>query len=291
MKHISTVSIRTVKGAAFNPESGYASIRQNLIWTAPLNLLVALWVPLVAIGAWFISSHGSESPYFPPLLDILEIIVRDFIYGDHFFNDILPSLAVVMVGLGFATMIGIISGYLIATNRFALAVTRPVIDAFRSVPAVALIPVAVILLGPGFGSETVLVTLSALWPILLNTIAGVSGTEPTYLEVARLSRLSSLQRFWHVSMPAASPAIAAGIHTSLALSMIVMVTMEMVASTEGIGRYLISAQRSFAIPVSFAGAIVVGFLGYGLSVLFSIIERIALSWYYERLSIFKPQST
>lgn len=284
-----TLSDKMAGGAAVDAAPRRAAARQKPVWTATLSLLVALWVPAFALVIWFISSRGSDSPYFPPLSDILAVIPRDFIEGDHFFTDVLPSMGVVLAGLALASVIGIVGGYLIAMSRFALSVTRPVIDVFRSVPAVALVPVAIVILGPGFSSEIALVTLSALWPILLSTIAGVSGTEPTYLEVARLSRLSALQRFWHVSIPAAAPAIAAGIHTSLALSVIVMVTMEMFASTEGIGRYLISAQRSFAIPVSFAGAIVVGLMGYGLSVAFSLIERSALSWYYERQSIFKPQ--
>ncbi|MFO0987935.1 MAG: ABC transporter permease subunit [Alphaproteobacteria bacterium] len=242
-------------------------------------------MPALAVAVWFAASQGSESPYFPPLSMILSIIPRDFIAAGHLVSDLLPSLLVVIAGVAIAAAVGIVGGYLIAQSRFALAVTRPVIDAFRAVPAVALVPVAIVILGPGFSSEIALVSLASLWPILLNTIAGVSGVEPTYKEVARLSRLSAWDRFSRIILPAAMPAIMAGIHTSIGLAVIVMVTMEMFASTEGIGRYLINAQRSFAIPVSFAGAIVVGVMGYLLAVAFGAFERFALRWYFERQGV------
>ncbi len=251
-----------------------------------VNALVALWAPVLFVVIWYAASAQSASPYFPPLSRVLAIIPRDFVHGPHFVGHVLPSLGVVLAGMAIATVVGVIGGYLIALNRFALDVTRPLIDAFRSVPAVALIPVAVVLLGPGQRSEIALVSLSALWPILLNTIAGVSGIEPTYWQVARMCRLSAWDRFWRVSLPAAAPAIMAGIHTSLALAVIVMVTMEMFSSTEGLGRYLMNAQRSFAIPVSYAGAIVVGIMGYGLSVAFTAAERVVLRWYFVRQGVF-----
>lgn len=254
-----------------------------------LNLIVLIWAPALGFLVWLWTSSYSESPYFPPLTKILSIIPNDFIYGDHFVDDVVPSLIVVLVGLLIASLIGIVGGYAIAQSRLAREVTRPFIDSFRAVPAVALVPVAIVILGPGTHSEIFLVAFSSLWPILLNTIAGVSGIEPSYWDVAKFCRLSRLDTFLKVSIPAAAPSIMAGIHTSLALAVIVMVTMEMFASTFGIGRYLIGAQRSFAIPTSFAGAIVVGLMGYGLAMLFTLFEFIVLRWYFQRqgLSTFR----
>ena len=100
-----TLSDKMAGGAAVDAAPRRAAARQKPVWTATLSLLVALWVPAFALAIWFIRSRGSDSPYFPPLSDILAVIPRDFIEGDHFFTDVLPSMGVVLAGLALASVI------------------------------------------------------------------------------------------------------------------------------------------------------------------------------------------
>ena len=115
--------------------------------------------------------------------------------------------------------------------------------------------------------------------MLLNTIDGVAGVEATVVETVRSYRIRPLDRLRLVVLPAASPQIFAGLRTSLSLAIIMMVVSEMVASTNGVGYFIVDAQRSFAIPEMWAGMIMLGLLGYVLNLLFGLVERRVLGWH------------
>ena len=82
-----------------------------------------------------------------------------------------------------------------------------------------------------------------------------------------------------IVLPGASPQIAAGMRTSLSLALIMMVISEMVASTNGIGFFVLQAQRSFAIPEMWSGILLLGILGYVLNLIFILVERRVLAWH------------
>jgi ABC-type nitrate/sulfonate/bicarbonate transport system permease component len=91
--------------------------------------------------------------------------------------------------------------------------------------------------------------------------------------------VSARDRLLRVTLPAASPQIFAGMRTSLSLALILMVISEMVASTNGIGYFVLQSQRSFAITEMWSGILLLGILGYVLNAVFLLIERRVLSWH------------
>jgi ABC-type nitrate/sulfonate/bicarbonate transport system permease component len=91
--------------------------------------------------------------------------------------------------------------------------------------------------------------------------------------------VSRRDRVWRVMLPAASPQIFAGMRTSLSLALILMVISEMVASTNGIGYFVLQSQRTFAIPEMWSGILLLGILGYVLNGAFVLIERRVLRWH------------
>jgi ABC-type nitrate/sulfonate/bicarbonate transport system permease component len=118
-----------------------------------------------------------------------------------------------------------------------------------------------------------------LWPVLLNTIDGVTGIDPTLRETARVYGVGGRDRLRRIVLPAASPQIFAGMRTSLSLALILMVISEMVASTNGIGFFVLQSQRSFAIPEMWSGILLLGLLGYALNLIFVVVERRVLAWH------------
>jgi ABC-type nitrate/sulfonate/bicarbonate transport system permease component len=91
--------------------------------------------------------------------------------------------------------------------------------------------------------------------------------------------VSGRDRLLRIVLPAASPQIFAGMRTSLSLALILMVISEMVASTNGIGFFVLQSQRSFAIPEMWAGILLLGLLGYALNLIFMLVERRVLAWH------------
>lgn len=146
-------------------------------------------------------------------------------------------------------------------------------------PSPALIPIFILLFGVGSGMKVVVIATVCLWPILLNTMDGVGAVDRTLLATSRAYGVDGLERLRFVILPAASPQIFAGMRTSLSLALILMVVSEMVASTNGIGYFVLQSQRTFAIPEMWAGIILIGVLGYALNAAFVAVETRVLRWH------------
>ncbi|MFC6704277.1 ABC transporter permease [Flexivirga alba] len=133
-------------------------------------------------------------------------------------------------------------------------------------------------MGPTDRMRILVIAVGSVWPTLLATIDGVRGIDPGVLDVTRIFRTSRLRKLFKVLLPAASPLILAGVKTSLAFSIILVVVSEMLASTAGIGYFISSSQQYFNLPSMWAGTIAMGVLGYLLSEIFFTVERRLLAW-------------
>ena len=149
----------------------------------------------------------------------------------------------------------------------------------RAIPPPALLPFSIVVLGVGNSGKIFLIAFVCVWPVLLNTIDGVTAIDPTLRETARVYGVKGMDRLRRIVLPAACPQIFAGMRTSLSLALILMVISEMVASTDGIGFFVLQSQRSFAIPEMWSGILLLGLLGYVLNVIFILVERRVLAWH------------
>jgi ABC-type nitrate/sulfonate/bicarbonate transport system permease component len=136
--------------------------------------------------------------------------------------------------------------------------------------------------GIGDTAKVFLIVLGCVWPILLGTIDGVSGIDPVTGDTARAYGIAGPRRLFGITLPAASPQIVAGMRTSLSLAVILMVVSEMVGSTDGVGHFIVEAQRSFAITDMWSGILLLALIGYVLNLAFELGERRVLRWHRMR---------
>ena len=136
-----------------------------------------------------------------------------------------------------------------------------------------------VIIGVDDGMRVFVITFVCLWPILLNTADGIAGVDQGFLDTAKVFGIKGFERFRRVLLPAAAPQIFAGMRTTLAIGLILMVISEMVASINGIGYFVLNSQRTFSIPEMWSGTIVLGVLGYLLNFMFLCVERKALHWH------------
>jgi ABC-type nitrate/sulfonate/bicarbonate transport system permease component len=243
-----------------------------------LGLGLELTVPLLVLVLWGVASAGSDTYYFPPLTDILETFADTWLF-EQVGSDAVPSL--VRMGLGYAIAVaaGVGFGLLFGLSRRARIAAAPIVEFLRAIPPPALLPFAILVIGVGNSMKVFIIAFVCVWPILLNTIDGVRGIDPTLADTTRVYGVSRADRVWRVMLPAASPQIFAGMRTSLSLALILMVISEMVASTNGIGYFVLESQRTFAIPEMWSGILLLGILGYVLNAIFALIERRVLRWH------------
>jgi ABC-type nitrate/sulfonate/bicarbonate transport system permease component len=239
---------------------------------------VEIAVPLLVIALIWVWSAGSDVYYYPPLSDILKTF-RDTWVFERVGSDVVPSLVRLFIGYFIAVAVGVGGGIALGLSPVLRRVAAPIVEFLRAIPAPALLPFALLVLGVGNDSKIFVIAFVCLWPILLNAVDGVSGVDPTLVDTGRVYRITPADRLRHVVLPAAAPQIFAGMRTSLSLALILMVISEMVASSNGIGYFVLQSQRSFAIPEMWSGIILLGLLGYLFNAVFLLVERRALAWH------------
>jgi ABC-type nitrate/sulfonate/bicarbonate transport system permease component len=243
-----------------------------------VGLGLEVTVPLAALVLWAVLSANSDTYYFPPLTDILETFADTWLF-ERVGSDVVPSLARMGAGYAIAVVVAIGAGLLLGLSRRARIATGPIVEFLRAIPPPALLPFAILVIGVGNSMKVFIIAFVCIWPVLLNTIDGVRGIDPTLEDTTRVYGISRRDRVWRVMLPAASPQIFAGMRTSLSLALILMVISEMVASTNGIGYFVLQSQRTFAIPEMWSGILLLGILGYVLNGGFMLIERRVLRWH------------
>jgi ABC-type nitrate/sulfonate/bicarbonate transport system permease component len=239
---------------------------------------VEIVVPLLVLAILWFWSAGSDVFYFPPLKDVLTTFKDTWLF-DRVGSDVVPSLVRLFIGYFIAVAVGVGGGIALGLSPVLRRTTAPIVEFLRAVPAPALLPFALLVLGVGNDSKIFVIAFVCLWPILLNAVDGVAGVDPTLVDTGRVYRIPARDRLRHVVLPAAAPQIFAGMRTSLSLALILMVISEMVASSNGIGYFVLQSQRSFAIPEMWSGIILLGILGYAFNAVFLLLERRALAWH------------
>jgi ABC-type nitrate/sulfonate/bicarbonate transport system permease component len=243
-------------------------------------LAVALEIafPILLLVLWGLYSSASDTYYFPPLTDIFKTFADTWVF-ERVGSDVVPSLTRLAMGYGIACAVAVAAGLALGLSRPLRRATDPIVQFLRSIPPPALLPFGILVLGVGTSMKVFIIAFVCVWPVLLNTIDGVAGVDPTLRETAQVYDISQSDRLWRVTLPAAAPQIFAGMRTSLSLALILMVISEMVASTNGIGYFVLQSQRSFAIPEMWSGILLLGILGYVLNVIFLLVERRVLRWH------------
>jgi sulfonate transport system permease protein len=241
-------------------------------------LLLELWLPVVLVIAWWVLTDDGSSLYFPPLREILSHF-KDTFLSSSAKEQLQPSLTHLVAGFAIAAVAGIGGGVLIGLNRWARAACDPLIHFFRALPGPALLPFAIIAFGIGAAMKVWIIAFTTLFPILLNTIDGVRGADPMAREVAQAYRIKPWRRLLTIVIPGASPQIMAGLRVGLQTALLLMVVSELVASTSGIGFFILQSQQQFNIADMWAGIVALGLLGCILNGLFGLVERRILRWY------------
>jgi ABC-type nitrate/sulfonate/bicarbonate transport system permease component len=250
------------------------------------SVLRQLWLPVLAVAIVWLATARSTNFYFPPLADMLAAMWAGLAHGE-LVADLAFSLKNIALGIGIAIVVGVLAGLVIGEHRWLRQSLMPVLDFARATPTVAFVPAIILTLGIGATPKIFLIFLGTVWPILLNTISGVEAINPAILETARSYRIPWQLRLRRVILPGATPQIVAGVRIALSVAVVLMVVSEIYGSPVGLGNFILQSGSSFAVADTWGGTILIGLLGYALSVLLLCVEYFLLGWYFQRPPILR----
>ncbi len=181
-------------------------------------------------------------------------------------------------GLALAIAAGVALGIAIGSSRRLRDACSVLIEFLRPIPAVTLIPLAILFFGLGIPMRRFVIAYAALWPILINTLYGVRGSDRLLHDVARTSGVRGAGRLVWVTLPAALPSIATGIRVSASIALLVAVTAEFVTGTAGVGAYMQQQYAAYQLPEMYAAIVVTALLGYAINLVIRTAERRVVFW-------------
>ena len=195
-----------------------------------------------------------------------------------FYLHILVSMKRILIGYVAATVLGIIVGLLMGRFRTAEDICIPYIEVLRPIPAVAWIPLA-ILIWPTEESSIIFITfLGAFFPIVLNTVQGVEATPEILVRAARSLGATNVEIFWHVVFPAALPSIASGLAIGMGVSWFSLLAGEIISGQYGIGYFTWNAYSLIKYTDIVVGMLIIGGLGTFSTYLIRLLTRPMMRW-------------
>ena len=241
--------------------------------------LLGLVVFLAALGLWELWAISEDSFLFPRVSTVLKQ-AWEIWPTTEFLGQVAASLKRLAAGFAIGAGLGVGVGLLMGSSRAARRTLEPLTEFLRAIPAIAVVPVAIVVVGLGDGMNVSIIAFGVCFPVLINTVEGVRAVPPEARDTASMLQVGPLERVARIYLPAALPSIVAGLRISLSIGLVLVVISEFAGEGDGLGHYIIVQQTQFAVPEMFAGILFLGLLGYVLNRLFLLAERRVLAWHY-----------
>jgi ABC-type nitrate/sulfonate/bicarbonate transport system permease component len=234
---------------------------------------------IAVLAVWEIWARVENSFLVPTASEVAER-AWDVWPTSDFLSEVGMSMKRLAAGFAIAAAIGIGIGLLIGASRAARRTLEPFLEFTRAIPAIAVVPAAIIVLGLGDASRIAVIAFGLCFPILVNTAEGVRAIPPEVRDTASMLHVGRLERVWRIYFPAALPSIMAGLRIAVSIGLVLVVVSEFVGEGNGLGHWILVQQSLFNVPELWAGILFLGLLGYVLNRLFLVVERRVLAWHY-----------
>lgn len=230
---------------------------------------------IVFLAAW--QSLSMPAYILPKPLAIAVKVIADARSGVIFPN-LWATFVEVILGFAIAVIVGLVLGAFIALNSYVSSAIYPFVLAFQTVPKVAVAPLFLIWFGFGLDSKIVTAALLALFPILVNVIAGLKNVDERRLLLMRSINAGVWETFWKVRFPSMLPYLFAGLEVAIIFSVIGAVVAEFIGAPIGLGALIVQRQSNIDLPGVFSALIYLSAMGLVLSLIVQFFTRRFLFW-------------
>jgi NitT/TauT family transport system permease protein len=262
----------------FRPMALVDTVSRNIRRAAPSLAVIAL-----LIAAWWLVVIATRSAIFPTPGQVaagMYELFRDGVLFEHIGASLFRVGAGFLLAMAFAIPLGLWMGWV----KGAYATLNPLFQLLRPISPIAWIPIAILWFGVGNVSPIFLIFISSVFPMIVQTTAGVHTIERRYLRAADNFGVSRYTLFRRVVIPAVWPQIIIGMRIGLGVAWLVVVAAEMIALRSGLG-YLIIDSRNAGnrYDLVIAGMIIIGLIGLLLDGVMRLLERHrSVRWRYAR---------
>ena len=266
-------------GASHIPVPAVRGWRSCSLLRQLLTSLLSWILPLIVIGVWEVASLLGWIPkrILPAPSHVLSVawtLTRNGILLHH----LLVSLGRGLASLALGGALGLLFGLVTGLFRFAEIGLDSSFQMLRTIPSLAMIPLAILWFGIGEECKIFLMVLGVFFPLYITAFNGVRSIDPKLVEVARVYGLSRWQLIRHALLPAALPHLLVGLRLSLGFMWINLIVVETIATDSGIG-YLVNNAREFMqTDIIVLGIVIYALIGKSADALTRLLERRFLTW-------------
>lgn len=187
---------------------------------------------------------------------------------------VLTSLSRVLIGYSIAAVIGVALGILIGQSVLALRALDPLFQVLRTVPPLAWLPISLAIFQQAQPSTIFLIFITAIWPVILNTAAGVQTIPVAYRNVAKVLSLNPIEYFVRIMLPATVPHMFTGLRIGVGMSWLAIVAAEMVQGGTGVGFFIWDSYNSSLLTDTIVALVWIGMVGFTLDRIVAFAGRI-----------------
>jgi NitT/TauT family transport system permease protein len=263
------------KTSARSRQSFYQRYEAGILGGVAVLIVMAIWEAVWSYTDWisplFFSGPSAISKAFWVSLTEGNLLADLSFSGKNF-----------AIGFSLALVSGVVLGVIIGWYRRIRMILEPFLSALYAAPRIAMMPLIIIWFGIGMWSKVFIVFLSAFFPILVNTVAGIRNMDRDLLRAARAFCASDWQIFKTLAIPGSVPFILTGVRQGVAVGLIGVVVGEMLGSSEGIGFMVAYGGQTFQTDTLFVGFVIIAFAGILLTSVAERLERRFSRWRPER---------
>ncbi len=277
------MTVKSVERVLGTPAPPGTRTRRSVVkprqWKRYEPLAIGTTSVLVVLALWqYVSDSGMVPKLFLPSPVVVGNAFVKMFQSPDIGIDIGTSGQEIIIGYGLAIVVGLILGLLMGWYLRVQYALDPFVNFFYSTPRVALVPLFIIAMGIGQESKIAVIFLGALFPIIINTVAGVRNTDAALLRIAKSFGASDALTFRRIVLPGSVPFILTGFRLGVGHALTGLIVAELLGAQHGIGERIATAGQMFLMPEMFAGIILVAGTGMLLTTTLQRIENRFQSW-------------
>lgn len=248
------------------------------VWRGALSLALAAVI-------WEVAARlvVNNPLFFAPLTQVVQRS-GDLWASGELPKDIVTSFQEFAIGFLVASTLGILVGMLMASSETVRDLVDPWVSMLYSTPTIALAPLLILWFGIGLASHVAVVVLVVVFPVLINTFAGLANTDRSLIEVARSFGATPMQLFGKIRFPAALPFIVTGLRQGVARGLVGVVVAELFGAKAGLGFLILNSAQTFDTAGLFVGVLILAAAGVVSVELVKLIERRMAPWRFQETS-------